>query len=188
GNPIFWVGGDGFRLSRFTNILSPIERVEIGTIDNFDINDHLHAFAETWFSETHARNLIGQPTYNALFSGSAGTVMGSFRVNVNNPFLSAGDRALIQSALTAYQASGFPIGGGAPLDPNWSPDTFYLSRANVDLQNNGAHGDEVLGRGVFGLNGDFAVGERKFQWEAALNYGYSRNDSSSPVSVFQNIE
>jgi outer membrane receptor protein involved in Fe transport len=188
GNPVFWSGGDGFRLSSFTNILSPLERINFDTVDDFEINEHLHAFGETWFSETHARNLIAQPTYNFVFTGAAGTVRGNYRINVNNPFLTPAEQSLIQSALNAYQANGFPVGGGAPLDPNWSPNTFYLSRANVDLQSNGANGDEVLGRGVVGLNGDFVIGERKYQWETGINYGYSRNDSSSPVSVFQNVQ
>src|SRR5579872_2269078 len=84
GNPVFWSGGDGIRLSQFSNLLSPLERTNIDTIDNFKINDHVNLYGETWFSETHARNLIAQPAYNATIFGPAGTVSGDFKVNVNN--------------------------------------------------------------------------------------------------------
>jgi iron complex outermembrane recepter protein len=188
GNPIFWAGGDGIRLSQFTNLLSPTERVNLDTLGNFDVTDHIKAFAEGWFSEIHATELITQPAYNTTLFGAAGTLNGAFKINVNNPFLSAVDRQTIQTALNAYQTSGFAANGGAPVDPNWSPDTFYLGRANTDLQSGRATATEVLGRGVVGMGGDFSLGERNYTWEVALNYGYSRNDSSEPAYVFQNVQ
>lgn len=188
GNPVFYQGGDGIRLSQFTNLLSPIERVSADTNESFKINDHLNAFAETWFSEIHAQNLIAQPAYNAAIFGAPGSSTGDFKISANNPFLSPADRASIQAALRAYQASGFALNGGVPFDPAWNPTTFYLSRASIDLQSNGGTGDEVLGRGVVGLNGDFSIAEHNYQWEVAANYGYSRNSSATPAYVFQNVQ
>ncbi len=193
-NPVFWNGGDGIRLSQFSNLLSPTERINTDVLGNFKINDHMNAFAEAWFSETHATNLVAQPAYNTSFFGPAGTLNGDFKISVNNPFLSAADRQTIQNALLAYQAAGFPIAGalgapaGTPLDPTWSPDTFYLARANVDLQSGRATASQVLGRGVVGVNGDFSLGERSYNWEVAMNYGYSRNNSAQPAYVFQNVQ
>src|SRR5579863_8982427 len=112
GNPVFWEGGDGIRLSQFSNLLSPLERINLDTIDNFKINDHVNVFAETWFSETHAQNLIAQPAYNATIFGAAGTTTGDFKISVNNPFLSPANAALIKSELLAYQANGFLLNGG----------------------------------------------------------------------------
>ena len=193
GNPIFYEGGDGIRLSQFSNLLSPVERINFDTIDNYKISDHINLTAETWFSEVHAQNLISQPAYNARIFGAPGTVNGYFYINVHNPYLSPADSALIASELKAYQAAGFPLGqaltgAAAPLDPNWNVNTFYLGRASTDLQSNGADGDQVVGRGVVGLNGDFSLGERNFNWDVTLNYGYSRNSSSNPGYVFQNVQ
>jgi iron complex outermembrane recepter protein len=95
GNGIFNSGGDGFRFSQSANLLSPTERINIDTVDHFQVNDHLDVFAEGWFSETHAHNLGTQPAYDSNLFGPAGTAGGNFVVNINNPFISAGDRALI---------------------------------------------------------------------------------------------
>ena len=105
GNPIFNSGGDGLRLSSVSNLLSPTERINTDLLGNFKINDNVSAFAEGWFSETHATDLITQPAYNADIFGSGGTVNGNFIVNINNPFLSAGDRTLIQTALNKYAST-----------------------------------------------------------------------------------
>jgi len=194
GNPIFFSGGDGIRLSQFSNLLSPLERINIDTIDSFKISDHVNLFAETWFSETHARNLIAQPAYNATIFGTAGTVNGDFKVPVNNPFLSPADQATIENDLLAYQAAGFPMGqiltgAAAPLDPNWSPNFFYIARANTDLQGGEATGNQQMYRGVVGLKGDFSLGaSHDYTWELAVNYGHSQNTSVQPAYVFQNLQ
>ncbi len=160
GNPIFNEGGDGLRLSKVSNLLSPTERINADVLGNFKINDYVSAFSEGWFSETHATNLLAQPAYNAAIFGSAGTVNGNFVLNVNNPYLSPADRALIQTALNNYAANK-PLGGF--VDPNWNNSQFYVSRASTDLQSGLATATEVLARGVVGLNGDFTVGDRSFQ-------------------------
>lgn len=185
GNPIFWQGGDGIRLSQFSNLLSPQEKVNADLLGNIKITEHVNAFAEGWFSETHARNLIAQPAYNTNLFGAGGTLNGSFLVSANNPFLSAADRATIQAALANYGATQ-PFGGF--LDPNWDGQHFYVSRANTDLQSGEATANQVVGRGVLGLNGDFSVLERNYTWEIAANYGYSRNISEVPAYVFQNVQ
>jgi iron complex outermembrane receptor protein len=185
GNPIFWTGGDGIRLSQFSNLLSPLERINADTLGNFRVTDHVKVFMEGWFSETHAQNLIAQPAYNTNLFGSAGTLNGSFKVNVNNPFLSAADRATIQNDLNAYGAATAP---GNFLDPAWDPNHFYVSRANTDLENGSATANQVVTRGVVGANGDFSLGERNYNWEVAANYGYSRNIASLPAYVFQNLQ
>ncbi len=185
GNPIFWEGGDGIRLSQFSNLLSPQKRANIDLLGNFKVNDHLNVFAEGWFSEAHSRSLIAQPAYNTNLFGAANTANGNFVVSVDNPFLSPTDRTTIQNALTAYGAA-FPFGG--PVDPNWDPNHFYVSRANTDLQNGAAVADQVVTRGVLGVNGDFDVGQRNFNWELAATYGYSRSTNRTPSYVFQNLQ
>ncbi|HYM43820.1 MAG TPA: TonB-dependent receptor, partial [Steroidobacteraceae bacterium] len=193
GNPIFFSGGDGIRLSQFSNLLSPLERINIDTIDNFKISDHMNLFAETWFSETHGRNLISQPAYNATIFGPAGTLNGDFKIAVNNPFLSPADQTLIANEMAAYGAAAGCTAAGCPpgstFDPNWNPNFFYVNRANTDLQSGAATGNQQVYRGVLGLNGDFSVGSsHDYTWEISANYGRSQNTSVQPAYVFQNVQ
>ena len=195
GNAIFNSGGDGLRFSQSSNLLSPTERINIDTLDHFQVNDHLDVFGEGWFSETHANNLGTQPAYNSALFGAAGTAGGSFVVNINNPFLSSGDRALIQTALNNYAAS-LPLGGPlyqgtapgvTPAYPAWNTSQFYVSRADIDLQGGRATGTQILERGVLGVRGDFGIGDRNFHWESSISYGSSDNTQVTPAYVFQNL-
>ena len=157
GNPVFWQGGDGIRLSQFTNLLAATEHINTDVLSNFAITDHVNLFSEAWFSEGHGRNLITQPYYSSNLFGGAGTTNGAFKINVNNPFLSAADQATIQNALDAYRRA---LGDGKPIDPDWNRNFFYLNRANTDIQSGEAVGDQVVARGVVGISGDFSVGTR----------------------------
>jgi iron complex outermembrane recepter protein len=186
GNPVFTTGGDGLRLSTVSNLLSPIERVNIDTLGNFKISDHMSAFAEGWFSDDHATNRIAQPAYTSSLFGAAGTPNGDFIVSVNNPYLTPADRASIQNALNAYAAS-VTGSGGAFNYPGWNPNQFYLGRANIDLESNGATASQTLARGVLGLRGDFSVFNRNYNWEVAANYGESSNTATQPSLVYQNV-
>lgn len=185
GNPVFAEGGDGARLSQFSNILSPQQRINLDALGNFKVTDHFSVFGEMWFSEEHATNLVAQPAYSTFFFNSAGLPNGNLVVSVNNPYLTPATRSLIQSELAAYGAN-FPFGG--PLDPNWDGQHFYVSRANADLQSGRAVSDQVVARGVLGVNGDFTLAQRNFTWEVAANYGYSRDTNSTPSIVFQNLQ
>jgi outer membrane cobalamin receptor len=191
GNPIFNSGGQGLRLSTVSNLLSPTERINADVLSNFKINDAVTVFSEGWFSETHATNLLAQPAYNADIFGGGGTVNGNFVVSINNPFLSAGDRSLIQTALNNY-AAALPLGSlqfqGAPGYPAWNNSQFYVARASTDLQSGEATATQVLARGVVGMNGDFTIGERAFNWEVAVNYGSSNGSQVTPSYVFQNLQ
>ena len=185
GNPIFWEGGDGIRLSQFTNLLAAQKRGNVDALANFKVADHFEAFAESWFSQEHATNLIAQPAYNTALFGTAGTVSGNFVISVNNPFLSAADRTTIQNALNAYGAAVPPANR---FDPNWDGQHFYVGRANTDLQSGHAVADQMVTRQVLGIKGDFALGERSYNWDVAANYGYSRDINRTPLFVFQNVQ
>jgi iron complex outermembrane receptor protein len=194
GNPIFASGGDGERLSQVSNLLSPTERVNIDTLLHYQLNDRVNIFGEGYFSETHGTNLIRQPAYNTNLFGKGGTVNGNFVVSINNPFLSPGDRAAIQTALNNYAANlpknaykGQAAGPNQPGYAPWNTSQFYISRANTDLQSGRATATQTVVRGVAGLNGDFAWAERNFNWEVALSYGTSDNSQVSPSYVFQNL-
>ena len=186
-NPVFSSNGDGERLSQTTNLLSPLERINFDTLANFKLTDTTRIFAEGWFSETHASNLISQPQYNTNFFGSAGQPQGNLLLSINNPYLPPAARTAIQQALLAYQASGFG-GGGAPIDPNWSPNNFYMARASTDLQSGRATANQILGRAVLGMDGKIELGGHAYNWEVAGNYGRSRNTSDLPSIVWHNFQ
>jgi iron complex outermembrane recepter protein len=197
GNPIFNSGGDGLRLSQVTNLLSPTERVNVATLMHFQINDHINAFGEGYFSETHATSLINQTNYNTALFGTGGTVAGNFVVSVNNPFLTAGDRQLIQTALNNYAATlpfgaplyqGVSVGPGQPVAyPAWNTSQFYVSRTSLDFEGGSATDTQDVVRGVVGLNGDFSFASRNFNWEVSVSYGTSSNTQDTPSYVFQNV-
>ena len=197
GNPIFASGGDGVRLSTVSNLLSPTERTNFDTLMHFQVNDHLNAFGEGYFSESHATNLISQPAYNVNSFGEAGTSTGNFVIGINNPYLTPADRALIQNALNNYAATlplgpnlypGVSVGPGQPVAyPAWNTGQFYISRANLDIESGEATDTQTVLRGVVGLNGDFSFAERNFNWEVSVSYGTSDNRESTPSYVFQNV-
>ena len=197
GNPIFNSGGDGLRLSTVSNLLSPTERINLDTLMHFQFNEHINAFGEGYFSETHATNLLSQPAYNAAIFGGGGTNTGNFVLSINNPYLTVGDRALIQAALNNYAATlplgslqyqGVTAGPGQPVTyPGWNNQQFYVSRASTDLESGEATATQTVWRGVAGLNGDFAFANRNFNWEVAASYGTSSSTQVQPSYVFQNL-
>jgi outer membrane receptor protein involved in Fe transport len=184
-NPVFTIGGQGLSLAKVSNLLSPIERINIDTLGHFDVGARTNIFGEAWFSETHGRNLSAQPAYNSAFFGGAGDPGGNIRLSVNNPFLPAASRAQIAQALAAYGAATTPAGRA---DPNWTPDHFYLARANTDLQSGLATANQVLGRAVLGVEGKFDIGQHTYDWEISGNYGVTRNRSRQPQLIQQNFE
>lgn len=186
GNPVFTTGGDGLRLSQVSNLLSPTERVNVDTLGNFKFTDHVSAFWEGWFSDTHATNLIGQPAYTSSLFGKAGTPSGDFIININNPFLTSGDRTTIQNSLNAYAAQ-LAASGKSPNFAGWNPNQFYLGRANIDLQSNGATSSQTLARGVAGVKGDLEFFDHHYDWEVSANYGESSNTATQPSFVYQNL-
>jgi iron complex outermembrane receptor protein len=187
GNPVFTTGGDGLRLSQVSNLLSPTERVNVDTVGNFKFTDHVSAFWEGWFSDSHATNLVAQPAYTSSLFGAAGTPNGDFIININNPFLAAGDRTLIQNSLNAYAAQVAATPGGSFNFAGWNPNQFYLGRANIDLQSNGANSSQTLARGVAGMKGDLDFFDHHYDWEVAANYGESSNTATQPSLVYQNV-
>ena len=197
GNQIFASGGDGVRLSTVSNLLSPTERTNIDTLMHFQITDHINAFGEGYFSESHATNLIAQPAYNVNSFGVAGSATGNFVLSINNPYLTPADRALIQTALNNYAATlplgpnlypGVSVGPGQPVAyPAWNTSQFYVARANLDLESGAATDTQTVVRGVAGLNGDFSFASRNFNWEVSVSYGTSDNTQVNPSYVFQNV-
>lgn len=139
--------GDGFSFNDFSQITSDLKRFSTFGQLNYELFDGINFFAEGMYFNGRGDELVQQPTFNStLFGGASGSLL--FRTD--NPFLT--DQA--RGALTA---AGYA--------------NFRLSRANLDLADPTGFAETDLYRGVVGINGDFKIGSRDFNFEIAANYG-----------------
>lgn len=169
GNAINYSGGNGLNLASVSNLQTPADRYLGTVLANFEVSDHIKAFAQGWFSQSDTKNLIAQGYYNtALFAG-AGQINGNFVVPISNPFLTPQARSIIQSNLPAGQ------------------DFFYLGRANEDIEPNSATGNQRTYRLVAGLNGAFGIIGHDLSWSLTGTYGNNRAINLSPQVVNQNF-
>lgn len=163
-------GGNGFSLVPLTNLQTPSERYLGYARGSYELTDSVEAFAEFSYANSKGTELRAQPVYNTWLFGDAGDPDGNLIIPLSNPFLSDAARATIASQLPAGQ------------------DFFYLGRANTDLVSGRGSTTVELYRIVAGFEGDFAVGDRNFDWSLIGNYGRSRTKGSSRELVQENFE
>ena len=169
-------GGDGFPIDDYGNLLTQSKRIQGTLLANYELSDHVRFHGEFWASHDTAANLADQPYYStADFGDPAGTPNGNLILNTSNPYLSAADAALINSAVNAANGTS-----------NASND-FYVARANTDLETGAFRSTTNLWRIVGGLDGDFAIGNRTFTWDATINYGHVSTVTSERELVTQNF-
>lgn len=156
-NAIF---GDGFKFSDFGQLTSNLRRFGANAFANYDLTDNINIFAEAQYFDSRADELVQQPTFNTpLFGGASGALT----FNVNNPFLTAQARSVLQGA---------------------GVTTFQLSRANVGFADLTGFAETEFKRGVLGARGDFKLFGNDWNWEAALNYGKSKiADNRQDINV-----
>ena len=171
------MGGDGLDFAHLGTILSPQERINATLLGDFHFNDYVRLFGEAWFSSTHTEFPEGQAEYDTALFAPAGTVSGNLILNVNNPFLSPADRALIQQNLNAYAA--------IPGNPTQTSQ-FYLARLNQDIANGATTANQLTKRGVIGLDGTIPIPDHELKYEISANYGRTENSSISPSLNYQN--
>jgi outer membrane receptor protein involved in Fe transport len=172
GNGITEAGGDGFPIDDYGNFLTNSERIQGTLLGHYDISDHVRFHGEFWLSRNTATNVADQPYYStALFAG-AGQPNGNLILSTSNPFLSAADQATIRANL---DAAGLP------------DDTFYMARANTDLETGSFTSRSTTWRVVAGLDGDFTAGSHNFTWDATFNYGHVSTDTKQRELVTQNF-
>lgn len=140
-------GGDGFRFNDYVQLTSELKRDIFNGYAGFDVSEGLKLFAEGTYFHSRGDELVQQPTFNSsLFGGTSGATTFS----VDNPFLTP-------QASAQLRALGV--------------SRFSVSRASSDLSDPTGYSTNDLYRGVLGARGDFAVGERKFNYEVSGNYG-----------------
>ncbi len=153
-NAVWSVGGEGLFLPDVTALFTPLKRTLATAFASYELSPGVEVFGELWTAQSESTELVNQPAYQSGFFGDE-----SFALNfsVDHPLLS-------------QQARDTIVGYGQ--------DNFWLQRASVDLQpGNQSSGKVNLLRGVLGFRGDFAAGDRDFNWEVSYNRG--RTDSST---------
>ncbi|MFE8583372.1 TonB-dependent receptor plug domain-containing protein [Sphingomonas sp. NCPPB 2930] len=162
-------GGNGFNLPLQNNLLTNSERYIASAQASYQISDRIRFFGEAWYTHSKGVNLIDQPNYNTALFDAAGTADGNIIVNLDNPFLSAADRATIAANLPAGQ------------------NQFYLGRALADLTTGRAEAKVETYRFVGGFDGTVPLLGRDFKWEASGVYGRSQTDGRNYELVQQNF-
>jgi hypothetical protein len=172
GSVIFQDGGDGLSLSDFTQLFNDIERYNATTLFNYELTDSVRINAEGWFSRTKATEVVNQPFFNSSAFGGLpadgyGDVnSGPIPVLLDNPFLTEATRNTIGAALDVlHDTNGDGVADPTiDTDGDGTPDAVGFWRGGPLI---GVVGDfpnstkrDML-RGVIGLEGDLALGERE---------------------------
>lgn len=143
-------GGDGLSLVEAGQITSDLERKTVFSTARWGLTDNIDIFFEGSWYEADSTELSDQWMYNSpLFGGLSQMI----RFPANHPMLTS-------------QAQQTLAGLGVTA--------FNLSKASRDLVTNNASGNTTTGRVVLGLEGDFELFSRKFDWETYGNYGRTK--------------
>jgi outer membrane receptor protein involved in Fe transport len=178
---VFASGGNGFDYISTGQALSDTERYNANLIGHFDINNNIKLFGEGWYSHSKSKNLGGQPEYNSGIFAGGGTPGGNVILNVNNPFLTPQQQALIEASIENNPLSDRNIGCTFSGDPaicganRPAQDYFYLSRANIDIPTQLGTFADTLYRFVIGVDGKFKMLAGDWNWEVSGNWGHSHS-------------
>jgi outer membrane receptor protein involved in Fe transport len=175
-------GGNGYNLFNTQQLLTDTERYNATLLASYHLTGNIRLYGEAWYSFSKGVNLRSQPVYNSGLFDAAGTPDGPIIVSIDNPFLTAAQRATIVNSINNNPFSDQNIGLVGVQD------YFYLSRANTDLYSGRASSQTEVYRFVGGLDGNFDLGWREFSWEIVGNYGHARGEGREPVLVEQNFE
>jgi iron complex outermembrane receptor protein len=199
GSVIFQNGGDGIQLAKLTSLYAELERYNANVFFNYDITDSVRFKAEGWFARTDAVEVVNQAEYNSpAFGGLPGDSYqsvgnGPIPVRISNPFIPEGTRTTIQAALDIAQDFNGDGMADPTLDTNGDgvADTvgFWRGGPNTSFMGENpeaAQRDTI--RGVFGLEGDVAIGNRDFFWDAGVTFGRTESDDISLIILQSNFE
>jgi iron complex outermembrane recepter protein len=175
-------GGNGFSLTELSNLLTNTKRYSANMLLSYDVTDNVRFFGEAWYSHSEGTNLRDQPEYKSGFFDAPGSPAGDVLLSINNPFLNAASRALIQQSINNNPLSDQNVYGVA------GQDYFYLGRANTDLTSGRVRGQVDIIRFVGGFDGTLNVlGDKEWKWEVVANYGRSKTKSVIPTIIEQNF-
>ena len=177
GEFAFASGGDGIPIGIFNELRVPTQRINTAANAHFDITDNIRMFGEFIFSTQDNFDPTNQPFISAnLFPGDERVGAG---ISLSNPFLSDQARSLIEQNI-----GDTPIvdtdGDGVADQPG-----FFLQRFTRDVLDGlqSFENETDTYRFVAGLEGDFEVGNRNFNWEFAYNFGRNEGNRENPVRL-----
>ncbi|MFO0452706.1 MAG: hypothetical protein ACK52I_29305, partial [Pseudomonadota bacterium] len=152
------VGGDGFS-PIFNTVLRVDQTRDLGNFNaRFDLTDNIRVFTENTYGKIGSTSLRNAGSGNSAGSGTVENA--ALVMNVNNPYLTADNRA----ALAAAGITG----------------NFVLSRTNQDIAGpNAFEAESRTFSTTNGLEGDFEWAGRRFDWDVALAYGESEGSVTS---------
>ncbi len=190
GSVIFQNGGDGLKLASLTSLYNDIDRYNANVFFNYDVTDRVKFKAEAWFARTEATEIINQSFYNSpAFGGLPGDSYGNVNsgpvpVLINNPFLSDATRATIAAALdVVHDTTGDGVADPTiDTDGDGVPDAVGFWRGGPNV---GVIGDNPSGtqrdtiRGVIGVEGDLALGDRDYYWDVYFTYGRTQAEDTA---------
>jgi len=167
---LFIAGDDAFMGSNGTDLLpyddssynyapdnylqTPNERWFIGAFAKYEINEHAEVFAEMQYINSRAQTVLA-PT----------PVSGSFKVSVDNPYLSNGARDLLRGIDAREE-----LDADAGIAPNDGIANLAIYRRITEAGSRHQVDDRNAFRALIGLRGDIAAG-----WAYEGYYSYARN-------------
>jgi len=156
GDVVNVVGGDGADFFDEVNQLqSPLDRgVFTGSFD-YDLTNSVTFSTDFLFSDANSSELSNQGGFQTwIFGGTSGAL----QFDADHPFLP-------QQARDVLAANGI--------------DTFFLHRFNNDIIDSRNFRDQQLWRWTGGFEGDFFIGNRRFNWEAYAVHGETDIETQS---------
>jgi len=169
-------------LGRTNTLLTPSERWATNALGHYDITDNIRVFSEFLFARTESVDHVNQPPWGGGFfsPGASSAIM----VPLTNPYVTASVANAIRTQLEArdLNGDGFPDGDAnlLDLDRDGVADTpgFFLARQNGDIVgDNPNFRDQNVFRIVTGIQGDFELLDRSWEWELSYNFGQTDADT-----------
>ncbi|MEX2499897.1 MAG: TonB-dependent receptor [Wenzhouxiangellaceae bacterium] len=150
GSIFFALGGDGPDFfDRVDQLQSPLDRGVFTGQFNYDLTNNVRFSSDFLFSDSNSTELTNQGGFQTgAFTGTSAALV----FDADHPFLP-------QQARDVLAENGL--------------DSFVLSRFNNDIIDSSNDRDQQLWRWTGGFDGDFFIGNRRFNWEAFAVHGES---------------
>jgi outer membrane receptor protein involved in Fe transport len=156
GSAFFAIGGDGPDFfDNVEQLQSPLDRGVFTGQFNYDLTPNVRFSSEFLFSQSDSEQLTTQGGFQTF---AFGDTSGALQFSADHPFLP-------QQAQDLLAANGI--------------DTFFLHRFNNDIIDSSDYRDQQLFRWTGGFEGDFFIGNKRFNWEAYAVHGEADIETES---------
>ena len=190
-------------LGETNTLVSPLERYTFNALSHYDVTENVRFYTEALYSRSESVDTQSQPAWATTFFGPG--AQGNLRINAtDNPYVSQDLLTLLaqpNTVIPAFLPDGetphpnagtriggigfdpdFAANGGADGDITTTDDNeqyFYVSRANIDIVGGSPNRrDQDVFRFVGGLEGDFELADREFNWNFSYVFGQTNATTS----------